>query len=115
MEKVDKKEIRVIFNLKNEKDNNLYHQILEISKTQPGRVMKRIVAENIENEGTNQNQTENNVNLKLLTVLDKLCDKIDNLTVVQDTDSKTTNFEKNKNNIQLSGNVAIDDINDIKF
>lgn len=118
MEKVNKKkEIRVIFNLENEKDKKLYEQILNISSTQPGRVIKRILVENFDNEISNQN--EDNVNIKLLEVLGKLSDKIDNLTISQDVPSQNISNNKNKesqiNQVFLTGEISSDDINDIEF
>nr|WP_195366179.1 hypothetical protein [[Eubacterium] tenue] len=118
MEKVSKKEIRVNFNLDNEKDRILYNKILSLSKTQPGRVLKRIVAENIDNEESNQNT--NNINLKLLNVLDKLCDKIDNLKVAETTDSANNNNnddneDHTKNSISFTQKVEVNDIDDITF
>lgn len=115
MEKVSKKEIRINFNLDNEKDRILYNKILSLSKTQPGRVVKRIVAENIDNEESNQNT--NNINLKLLNVLDKLCDKIDNLKVAETTDSANNNNNNDhiKNSISFTQKVEVDDIDDIPF
>ncbi|SCJ52275.1 Uncharacterised protein [uncultured Clostridium sp.] len=118
MEKVNKKEIRIIYNLENEKDKEIYQKILKLSKTQPGRVAKRIIAENIDNEESNQNT--NNINLKLLNVLDKLCDKIDNLKVAETTDSANNNNnddneDHTKNSISFTQKVEVNDIDDITF
>lgn len=112
MEKVTK-EIRVTFNLKNEIDRDLYQKILNLSKTQPGRVVKRIVAENIDNDISNQDG--NNVNIKLLEVLDKLYNKIDNLTASQNTVPSTTKLEPTINQVDLTANISSQDIDDIDF
>ncbi|RGX09340.1 hypothetical protein [Paraclostridium sordellii] len=112
MEKV-KKEIRVTFNLENEMDRELYQKILNLSKTQPGRVVKRIVAENIDNDISNQNG--NNVNIKLLEVLDKLSNKIDNLTTSQNTVSNATKLEPTINQVDLTANISSQDLDDIDF
>ncbi|MDU6483700.1 MAG: hypothetical protein E6538_17100 [Paeniclostridium sordellii] len=112
MEKV-KKEIRVTFNLENEIDRELYQKILNLSKTQPGRVVKRIVAENIDNDITSQNG--NNVNIKLLEVLDKLSNKIDNLTTSQNTVSNATKLEPTIKQVDLTANISSQDLDDIDF
>lgn len=104
MEKVNKKEIRLTYNLTNEEDERIWK---ELSKTkQPGRVVKEIVAKAF----NNNNSTD--VNLETLKLLEKLTDKIENLQIGQvqlsDTDNKSTEIE-------FTAEVKEEDLDDIDF
>lgn len=114
MEKVNKKEIRVTYFLDKEDDNRIYK---ELSKnTQPGRVIKDIVAKSFENKNTTD------VNLETLKIIEKLTDKIDMLTdkienlKIGQVDLSNNSYESEESNeIALTGEVTEEDLDDIEF
>lgn len=114
MEKVNKKEIRVTYFLDKEDENRIYK---ELSKnTQPGRVIKDIVARSFENN----NATD--VNLETLKIIEKLTDKIDmltdkieNLKIGQVVLQNDSNELDKSNEIALTAEVNEEDVDDIEF
>ena len=113
MEKVSKKEIRVVFNLNNEKDKELYNTLAE--NTQPGKIIKNILSKYLHNsDAVSNSQSNNEFNIELLKVLSKLNDKIDNLTIVQSDVSKEKE-ESSITEISLTAEVSSADIDDIDF
>lgn len=125
MEKVNKKEIRkeirLTFNLENDKDKILYEKILSLSNTQPSRIVKRILTENIDKEF--EDNPNDLLNFKLLDTLDKICNKLDNLNVNNNIGFNSSNClnnkeeDNNKDNKEIEFNEDLneDDINDLEF
>ena len=107
MEKVNKKEIRVTYYLSNKEDERIYKEL--IKNTQPGRVVKEIVAKSFKNN----NATD--VNLETLKLIEKLTDKIENLKIGQVDLSNVSNKSENLNEIELTAEVKKEDLDDIEF
>ena len=108
------KEIRVTINLDNDKDKQLYDKLIEF--TQPGKIIKKIVSENIDNDKiSNKNIVNIDSNSELIKVLNKLSDKIDNLQIVniKEEDSKKETPEIKE--VSFTAEVTVDDLNDIDF
>ena len=111
MEKVNKKEIRVTYYLTNKEDDRIYKELTK--NTQPGRVIKDIVAKSFENN----NATD--VNLETLKIIEKLTDKIDMLTDKIENlkigQVDLSNKSEESNEIALTAEVKAEDIDDIEF
>lgn len=106
------KEIRVIFNLNNDKDKILYEKLIEF--TQPGRIIKKILHDNIDNDKSSNTQNDINVNSELIKALNKLSDKIDSLKVIKSEDTEIKDEIKH-NEVSLTAQVSSDDLDDIDF
>lgn len=114
MEKVNKKEIRVTYYLTNKEDDRIYKELTK--NTQPGRVIKDIVAKSFENNNTTD------VNLETLKIIEKLTDKIELLTdkienlKIGQIDLSNSSYESEESNeIALTGEVKAEDLDDIDF
>lgn len=104
MEKVNKKEIRLTYYLTNEEDERIYKEL--VKNSQPGRVVKEIVAKSF------KNNNNIDVNLEILKLLEKLTDKIENLKIGQ---VDLSNKSEESNEIALTAEVKAEDIDDIEF
>lgn len=114
-DKKSTREIRLVFDLKNKRDLMLYEKYSDYS--QPGRIIKKILEKNMDNEESFTEKNYQNSNSELLEVLKKLSDKIDNLAVVNKEDKKEKSSEENisDNQISLTAEVSSDDLDDIEF
>lgn len=107
MGKVNKKEIRVTYYLTNEEDERIYKEL--IKNSQPGRIIKDIVAKSFKNN----NGTD--VNLETLKLLEKLTDKIENLKIGTFNTLNTSSELEKLNEIELTAEVKAEDLDDIEF
>lgn len=113
MGKVEKKEIRVTYYLNNDEDNKIYKEL--VKHTQPGRFIKEIVANFINDK---KNKTTD-INLETLKLIEQLVNKIEHLNIGQQIINDDSHNENNKSingfEIDLNEDVNSDDLDDIEF
>lgn len=117
------KEIRITFNLDNENDKKLYDKLIEF--TQPGKIIKKIVSENIyDDKLSNKKQTDSDTSIgnelilvlnKISSNMNKLSDKIDNLQIVNIQESDTKKETPEIKEISFTAEVSVDDLDDLDF
>lgn len=104
------KEIRVKYDLDNENDRIIYEKLTTNTK-QPGRIIKTIVQENIDNDLVKNNSCETEYTKELLRVIRNLSDKIDNLNGAAKKDKIKSIVE----DYTPTDSISIRDTNDIEF
>lgn len=106
------KEIRVKYDLDNEDDRVVYEK-LTMNTSQPGRIVKSIVKENIDNDfiKVKSNLSETDYTKELLKVIKNLSDKLDNLTVVSTQDKE----KEVKEDYIPTASINVGETDDIDF